>query len=96
MLAETKKYKASDKYVLRVIAGEAVLVSVGEGVADFCGIVTLNGSAKVLWKALSEPHTEDELVRALCESFSIPEETAHTDVRQSLSMLTERGMVTCE
>ena len=47
-----KKYIAKNRYVLREIAGESILVSVGDGVADFCGIVKLNASVKVIWNKL--------------------------------------------
>ena len=42
-----KKYIAKNRCVLREVAGESILVSVGDGAADFCGIVKLNASAKV-------------------------------------------------
>ena len=45
-------YTASPNYILRDIAGESILVSIGQGVADFCGVVVLNESAKILWTTL--------------------------------------------
>ena len=50
-------YYSNPNYVLREIAGESVLVSIGEGVADFCGIITLNQSAKILWETLKQGST---------------------------------------
>ncbi len=47
-----KKYIAKNRCVLREVAGESILVSVGDGVADFCGIVKLNASVKVIWNKL--------------------------------------------
>lgn len=57
-----KKYITKDRYVLREIAGESILVSVGDGVADFCGIVKLNASAKVIWNTLRNGAGKEELV----------------------------------
>lgn len=80
---------------MREIAGEAILVSVGEEIADFCGIVNLNASAKVLWKALQEPATADGIVQNFMETFEISEKKAREDVENTLRLLREHGMVTC-
>lgn len=91
-----KRYIASKNYVLRKIAGKYVLVSVGEGIADFCGVVTLNESAGVLWKALQQGAAEEELVKVLQETFSITEEQAKEDVEKSLQLLLEHRMIAHE
>ncbi len=87
------RYAASPNYILREIAGEAVLVSVGQGVADFCGVVILNASAKVLWQALSRGATADELTAALLQTFQVSPSQARADVEEALAMLMKRGMV---
>lgn len=89
------RFMANKNYVLREIAGTTVLVSVGGGIADFCGIVRLNTSAKVLWNALLTPVTEDELKEELIKKFAVSEERAIRDVETSLRILRERGVVDC-
>lgn len=91
-----KKYITKDRYVLREIAGESILVSVGDGVADFCGIVKLNSSAKVIWNTLRNGVGKEELVQALVDAFSISEEKAKEDVEKSLELLIQREMISCE
>lgn len=91
-----KKYIANKNYILRKIAGESVLVSVGAGVADFCGIINLNTSAAVLWETMKNAVTKDTLVNALTDTFEIDRATALADVEQVLQMLEEKGMVTSE
>lgn len=91
-----KKYITKDRYVLREIAGESILVSVGDGVADFCGIVKLNASAKVIWNTLRNGDGKEELVQALVDAFSISEEKAKEDVEKSLELLIQREMISCE
>ena len=80
-----ERYYASTKYMFRKIAGEGVLVSVGEGVADFCGIVKLNASAQQLWITLQNGATKEELIQSLMETFSISEDKAKEDVEKSTS-----------
>lgn len=91
-----KQYTASKNYVLRKIAGKNVLVSVGEGIADFCGIVTLNESAGVLWKKLQQGATGEELAAELQEVFLIEEEAAKEDVEEILRFLLEKRMIAYE
>lgn len=89
-------YYSSKDYVLREIAGESVLVSIGSGVADFCGVVVLNPSAKVLWQALQQGADRTELIGALREQFDVPEAKAAEDVDRTLALLKKRGMISCE
>lgn len=91
-----KVYHSNQNYILREIVGESVLVSIGEGVADFRGIVKLNASAKVIWTALQKGATKEELVEAVADAFSISKEKAEEDVDKSLELLKQREMVICE
>lgn len=91
-----KCYRASANYVLREIAGESILVSVGDGVADFCGIVNLNASAKVLWNTMQQGATKEALIQALIHQFAVSREKASEDVDTSLHLLLERGLVICD
>lgn len=88
-----RKFTANKNYILREIAGESVLVSVGEEIADFCGIVNLNHSARCLWDILQGKVTKEELVKALVYKFEVSEETAQKDVENTLNILQERGLV---
>ncbi len=89
-------YYSNPNYVLREIAGESVLVSMGEGVADFCGIITLNQSAKILWETLKQGSTREKLAENLKNHFQISDEQAADDVEKSLKLLEEKGLVSCE
>ena len=83
-------YYSNPNYVLREIAGESVLVSMGEGVADFCGIITLNQSAKILWETLKQGSTREKLAENLKNHFQISDEQAAEDVEKSLKLLEEK------
>lgn len=88
-----KKYIANPNYTLREIAGEAVLVSVGKEIADFCGIVNLNMTAKILWEKLQNGATELELQKELLDVFQVSEEIVVRDVHGIINLLLERGLI---
>jgi hypothetical protein len=64
-------------------------------VLDLAGSVylKLNGSAKVLWEALAEPRTADDLRDALIERYGIDHERAVGDVAKFLDDLRARDLL---
>ena len=70
--------KIKEGYLLREIAGSTVVVPVGR--ADFSGMITLNGTAALLWSRLSEGATEEELCAAMLAEYDVSEERAAADV----------------
>lgn len=89
-------YHCNPQYILREIAGESVLVSTGNGIADFCGIITLNRSAKILWETMKQGATKADLVHKLENCFQISSERAVEDVEKTLKLLEKKGLVSCE
>ena len=71
--------KLKKGFVLREVAGETVVVPVNAEL-NFNGMITLNETAKVLWKVLENETTEDALVKAILGEFNIDEATAQNDV----------------
>ncbi len=53
--------RRKDGYILRTIAGSNVLVPIGNEIANFNGVISLNDSAKFLWENLKEDITTEEL-----------------------------------
>lgn len=90
------RFIANENYILRDIAGQSVLVSIGSEIADFCGVINLNATAKELWIALTDGATKEELVKTLTDKFSVSVEQADEDVTKTLLVLIERGMITNE
>lgn len=91
-----ERYVAKKEYVLREIAGTSILVSVGNEVANFCGVITLNESACLLWKRLQNHATESELVETLIQNYDIDEAKAKEDVQVTLKLLLEKELISYE
>ena len=85
--------KRLDGFVTREIGGKLVAVAVGERTKTFNGMITLNGTAALLWDALEKDRTEDSLVEALMERFEVSEEKARTDVKSFLEKLEKAGLL---
>lgn len=89
----SKKFQSKSDYVHRRIAGNDVLISVGENIANFNGYIELNSSAAFLWDEMKEPRTSEELEKALAEHFHLSQEKAVEDVQDFLKELRENDMV---
>jgi hypothetical protein len=55
--------------------------------------IVLNESARILWEALTENKTENELVELLLEEYEINRETAEKDVAEFLSVISKAGLL---
>ena len=68
--------KLKEGFVLREIAGECVVVSINASV-NLDGMITLNDTAKTLWRALEGGvNGVDELVEVLMAEYEVDEKMA--------------------
>lgn len=79
--------------MLREIAGEYILIPVGEAAKKLYGIISLTESGKILWQMLEEECTEKEMVDALLEVYEVNEQTAEADVKKFLNKLKEENLL---
>ena len=75
------------------VAGEYMLVPVGDSAASFRGIVTLNDAAGFLLSKMHVSKTKEELVTLLMHEFSVEQTTAEKDIEDCLQKLFELGVI---
>lgn len=85
--------KIEKEFILREIAGDYVIVPVGEAAVQFNGMITVNETGAVLWRCLQEETDTDRMVEALTEEYDVDEETARQDVEEFTAMLKENGIL---
>ena len=85
--------KLKQEFVLRSIAGENVLIPVTGLDNKFDGLISLNESGVVIWKALESGCDEDAIVNALLEEYEVTEEKARQDVQNLLNQLRVLGIL---
>lgn len=86
--------KIKGTFVTRDIAGDIVIVPVGETALKYNGMITTTSSGAVLWEKL-EAGIEDksDLVHALTERFDVDDDAAAKDVDEFLVQLRNAGML---
>lgn len=85
--------KAIQDVILREIAGEHLLIPVGQAALRIHGMVNLSESGLVLWNRLQSDCTEQMLVDALLAEYDVDRETAAADVRAFVAQMTKVGLL---
>lgn len=74
-----KRYRTNDNYIFREIAGEGVLVPVGDMPGNV--MITLNETCAFLWNQLSEPKTVGDLIEAAKAAYDDPKGELEENIR---------------
>lgn len=85
--------KLKNGFMSREVAGQWVVVPLGERVVEFNGIMTLSESGALLWRALEKDVSEEELVQSVLNEYNIDEKTAKIDVQEFILTLREKGLI---
>lgn len=85
--------RVSQELILREIAGEHILVPVGETALRFQGMITLNESGLLLWRKLQSGCTEGDLVEALLAEYQVERDQARADVAAFLEKLSQAELL---
>lgn len=79
--------KIKGEFILREVAGETLLVPVGETALKFNGMITLNRVSAVIWKALSEQASYNEILGKILDRFDVESDAARRDLDEFLEQM---------
>jgi hypothetical protein len=85
--------KIKEGFVLREVAKSHIVVAVGPAVKTFNGIINLNPTSALLWKALEKGAEKQQLVELLLSEYDVSEQVAKEDVEKFVSKLIQAGLV---
>ena len=83
--------KLKEGFVLREVAGSWVVLPTGEATVDFNGMLSLNDSGALLWRALENGADSQGLVDALLAEYEVEASLAEADVAAFLDKLASAG-----
>lgn len=78
---------------MREIAGEHILIPVGEAATELFGLISLNESGALLWEKLQQECTEKDLIEAVLAEYEVDEETARAGVRRFLEKMRDENLL---
>ena len=80
-------------FVVKRVGDQEIVIAIGKAADDFEGYITLNGSAKLLWNALTKGATKDELVSLLLATYDVEEDIATDDVERFIEKLESADII---
>lgn len=84
--------KLKDGFLLRNVAGQAVVLPAGADV-DFNDMITLNDTGCTLWKCLEQEAGREDLIRALLNEYEVDAATAGVAVDAFVQRLKELDLL---
>ena len=81
--------KLKQQLIHREIAGDHVLIPVGQLAQSHPGLFAVNEQAAFLWDNLAEAEDENQLLQLLLETYEVDEATAKQDLDAFLGKLRE-------
>ncbi|MBU5490038.1 PqqD family protein [Butyricicoccus intestinisimiae] len=85
--------KLKSTIILRKIAGETILIPVGEDAVRVNGLITVNEVGALICEQLKEERTVDALVAAVTAQFDVDAQTARTDIASFIHTLEENDLL---
>lgn len=83
--------KIVKEFVLREIAGEAILVPTGATAQEFNGMINLSATAQFIWENVEKVDSFEELVDLILEEFEIDRERATIDAAKFVNEMVLNG-----
>lgn len=85
--------KLNKNFALREVANTWVVLPLAESTVNFNGMLKLNDSGVILWKALESGADRDALADALTSEYDVSRETALADVDEFIETLIQAGCI---
>lgn len=85
--------KLNGTFAVREVAGEILVIPVGETALNLNGMIVLNPVGKVIWECLEKGANQDEILSEITAQFEVPEAVAKEDLLSFLCELSERELI---
>lgn len=79
--------KIKGEFVLREIAGDFILVPVGQTALNINGMITLDPVAALIWKGLESEQDPPAILNEILDRFEVTEEIARKDLDDFIKQL---------
>ncbi len=85
--------KIKKGFILREVAGNYIVVAVGEMVKEFNGVINLNQTGAFMWKHMEQGGDQESLVDAILREYNVEKEKAEVDAKRFIDTLTKAGLL---
>ena len=85
--------KINENFVLREVAGNWVVIPIGEKSVDFNGMMNLNETGVLLWRELEKGADKEALVAAITGEYEVSAKEAAEDIDEFIAVLEKAGCI---
>ena len=85
--------KLKYEFAVRTICGESVAVAIGEGSREYHNIISLNETARDIFKLIQEGNDEDAIVAAMLKEYDVTEDKLRPEVQALIGKLKDEGLI---
>lgn len=87
--------KIKEGYLLHEVAGNYVVITLGQEAVNFNGLITVSESGKLLWELLArdEGASREELLAAILNEYDVGEEEAKIDISSFIKSLENNNIL---
>ena len=85
--------KIKEGFVVREIAGQSVVVALGEASKSFNGIIKLNETGRIIWDKLTDGAEKEDIVKAILAEYEIDSDTVEKDIDTFVATLKENNIL---
>ncbi len=79
--------KIKEGFVVREIAGESIVIALGEASKIFNGMIKLNETGRIIWDGLARGDDEDTIISAILSEYDVQRETVVSDYHKFIETL---------
>lgn len=85
--------RLTGQYMKREIAGEVILIPVGEMATKFNGMITLNETGIFIYQCLQKEMEKEEIIQAMLEEYDGDEALIRQEAEKFLNQCVQIGVV---
>lgn len=85
--------KIKENYVMREVAGQAIVIAIGEESKHFKGMINLNQTGSDVWRYMEKGLDLNEIARKIAEKYEVDENTAAQDIKKMMDRLYKAGVL---
>lgn len=85
--------KRKEQFIAREIAGDYVMMPVGETALKFNGLIMGNAVSAFMWENIEKVNDSDEMATLICEEFEVDFETAKKDADYLMGEMIKAGWI---
>ena len=88
-----RMFKANPDFLLREVAGEAVLVPVGEAGIFENSVISLNETCRFLWQLFQQPRTMEDVIAEAKKEYSDPDGEMEQGIKDFIREYLQYGLL---